>query len=107
MAEGARVEEGPLDRIDPVIHAPARLRIVTQLYVLEAADATFLVNQTGLTWGNLSTHLLKLEESGYVKVEKGFRGKRPCTMIRLTDEGRAAFRAYREAMREMLEALPG
>lgn len=94
------------DRIDPVIHAPARLKIVKQLYVLEAADATFLVNQTGLTWGNLSTHLTRLEESGYVAVEKGYRGKRPCTMIRLTDAGRSAFRQYRVTMQQMLDELP-
>ena len=54
----------PLSKIDTVIHAPARLKVMTQLYVLEAADATFLVNRTGLTWGNLSTHLAKLEDSG-------------------------------------------
>jgi DNA-binding MarR family transcriptional regulator len=107
MTDGGAGAGGAVDRIDPVIHAPARLRIVTQLYVLEAADATFLVNQTGLTWGNLSTHLGKLEESGYVAVEKGFRGKKPCTMIRLTAEGRLAFREYRATMQQMLDELPG
>lgn len=96
----------PLSRIDPVIHAPARLKVVTQLYVVEAADATFLVNRTGLTWGNLSTHLARLEESGYVALEKGFRGKKPYTMIRLTDEGREAFRRYRATMQEALDSLP-
>jgi DNA-binding MarR family transcriptional regulator len=95
-----------LDRIDPLIHAPARLKIVTQLYVLEAADATFLVNRTGLTWGNLSTHLSRLEEAGYVRVEKGYRGKTPCTMVKLSDEGRAAFRRYRETMHAALAELP-
>ena len=95
-----------LNRIDPVIHAPARLKIVTQLYIVEAADATFLVNQTGLTWGNLSTHLGKLEASGYVAVDKGYRGKTPCTMISLTEAGRAAFRQYRASMQEALSGLP-
>ena len=95
-----------LDWIDPVIHAPARLSIVIQLYVVEAMDATFLVNRTGLTWGNLSTHLTKLEESGYVSVEKEFRGKKPCTMIGLTEKGRAAFRRYRAGMSETLGDLP-
>jgi DNA-binding transcriptional ArsR family regulator len=66
----------PLSKIDPVVHAPARLMVLTLLYVVEAADATFLVGQTGLTWGNLSTHLSKLEESGYVAVEKSFRRAR-------------------------------
>lgn len=95
----------PLDWIDSVIHAPARLSIVIQLYVVEAMDATFLVNRTGLTWGNLSTHLSKLEESGYVEVEKEFRGKKPCTMISLTEKGREAFRRYRAAMQETLGSL--
>ena len=97
---------GSMDWIDPVIHSPGRLKIVLELYVLEAADATFLVNRTGLTWGNLSTHLGKLEESGYVAVEKGYDGKKPRTMIRLTDEGRAAFREYRARMRQALDELP-
>lgn len=79
---------------------------MTQLYVVEAMDATFLVNRTGLTWGNLSTHLTKLEESGYVDLQKEFRGKKPCTMIRLTDKGRAAFREYRASMQEALGDLP-
>jgi DNA-binding MarR family transcriptional regulator len=95
-----------LNWIDPVIHAPARLKLVTQLYVVEAADATFLVNQTGLTWGNLSTHLGKLEESGYVAIEKLFRSKTPCTMISLTEEGREAFRRYRTNMQRALSGLP-
>jgi len=94
------------DWIDPVIHAPARLRVMTQLYVVDAVDATFLLNQTGLTWGNLSTHLSKLEESGYVVLDKGYRGKKPCTMISLTDKGRAAFKAYRENMQLALDELP-
>jgi DNA-binding MarR family transcriptional regulator len=92
--------------IDPVIQAPARLKIVTQLYVVDAADATFLVNQTKLTWSNLSPHLGKLEESGYVVVEKEFRGKKPCSMIRLTDEGRAAFQEYRVNMQRALAEPP-
>jgi DNA-binding MarR family transcriptional regulator len=96
----------PLDWIDSVIHAPARLSIVIQLYVVDAMDATFLVNRTGLTWGNLSTHLSKLEESGYVEIEKEFRGKKPCTMISLTEKGRAAFQRYRAGMREALGDLP-
>jgi DNA-binding MarR family transcriptional regulator len=96
----------PLSKIDPVVHAPARLMVLTLLYVVEAADATFLVGQTGLTWGNLSTHLGKLEESGYVTVEKSFRGKRPCTMIRLTSEGRTAFQRYRANLQQALADLP-
>jgi len=92
--------------IDPVIHVPARFAIVMQLFVVEAADATFLVNRTGLTWGNLGSHVGKLEKAGYVEVDKGFRGKKPCTMIRLTERGRAAFREYRSKMQELLAELP-
>ena len=73
-----------------------------QLFVVDAADATFLLNRTGLTWGNLSTHISKLEDAGYVAVEKTFRGKKPCTMVRLTTTGRTAFEDYRSTMREAL-----
>ena len=98
--------EGPAEWIDPLIHAPARLQIVMQLLVVDAADATFLLNRTGLTWGNLSSHLGKLEEAGYVSIEKTFKGKKPWTMIRLTEEGRSAFRHYRARMQETLSRLP-
>ena len=97
----------PTDWIDPLIHAPARLQIVMQLYVVESVDATFLLHRTGLTWGNLSSHLGKLEEAGYVAVEKSFRGKKPWTMIRLTNAGRDAFENYRARMQETLSDLPG
>lgn len=96
----------PLSNIDPVIHAPARLKLVTQLYVVEAADATFLVNATGLTWGNLATHLRKLEEHRYVKIDKEFRGRKPHTTISLTERGRTAFQAYRNTMQAALDDLP-
>lgn len=91
--------------IDTLIHTPARLQIVVQLFVVDAADATFLLNRTGLTWGNLSSHIGKLEEAGYVSVEKTFKGKKPLTMIRLTETGRAAFQTYRSTMQEVFAAL--
>ena len=59
----SKVADGSTDWIDPLIHAPARLQIVMQLFVVEATDATFLLHRTGLTWGNLSSHLSKLEEA--------------------------------------------
>ena len=102
----SKAGDGPTDWIDPVIHAPARLQIVMQLYVLEAADATFLQNRTGLTWGNLSSHLNKLEKAGYVAIEKSFKGKKPWTMVRLTKGGREAFEGYRRKMQETLADLP-
>jgi DNA-binding MarR family transcriptional regulator len=89
--------------LDPIIHAPARLSVLTYLSVVESSDFVFLKNMTGLTWGNLSTHLSKLEEAGYVEIEKQFKDKKPQTMIRLTDEGRAAFQAYRQDIRRALD----
>jgi DNA-binding MarR family transcriptional regulator len=96
----------PLADIDQIIHASARLMVLTYLYVVESVDYVFLKNQTGLTWGNLSTHLNKLEEAGYVTVEKGFKGKKPHSMIHLTDRGRAAFRNYKNSMQQVLDDLP-
>ena len=92
--------------IDRVIHAPARLALLTYLYVVESADFVFLMRLTGLTWGNLSTHLRKLEDAGYVDIEKGYKGKKPRTMICLSDEGRAAFREYKNRMQQVLGDLP-
>lgn len=93
--------------IDRVVHEPARLMLMAALYVLDSADYTFLMNLTGVTWGNLSAHISKLEESGYVEVEKSFKGKRPNTMLRLTPAGRAAFQTYRQKMKGFLDGLPG
>jgi DNA-binding MarR family transcriptional regulator len=92
----------PPGDIDKVIHEPARLLIVANLYVVESADFTFLMNQTGLTWGNLSSHMSKLEKAGYVLVEKTFVGKRPYTLLHLTPEGREAFETYRVQMQQLL-----
>jgi len=96
----------PLADIDQVIHAPARLMVVTYLYVVESADFVFLMRLTGLTWGNLSSHLGKLEKEGYIEIQKEFVGKKPHTMIRLTDRGRAAFREYKRRMQQVLGELP-
>lgn len=96
----------PLADIDQVIHAPARLMVLTYLYVVESADYVFLMRLTGLTWGNLSTHLARLEEAGYIIIEKGFRGKKPHTIIRLSKLGRTAFRDYKRSMQKVLDDLP-
>jgi len=96
----------PLADLDRVVHAPARLRVLTTLYVVDSADSVFLVRQTGLTWGNLATHLSKLEEAGYVAIEKAFRGRKPHTTVRLTDRGRGAFRSYKNSLKQVLDDLP-
>lgn len=81
--------------VDRLLHEPARLLIASLLYTVEKTDFLFLLRETGLTKGNLSTHLARLESAGYVKIEKSFRGKIPQTLIELTPAGRAAFEAYR------------
>ena len=92
--------------IDRLVHEPARFQVMALLYVIESADFTFLMGQLGLTWGNLSAHITKLEEGGYVTVEKGFKGKRPQTMLSLTRQGRKAFQTYRQTMKQMLDDIP-
>ncbi|KAA3664515.1 MAG: transcriptional regulator [Chloroflexi bacterium] len=92
--------------IDKLIHEPARLMIVANLSVVESADFTFLMNRTDLTWGNLSSHLNKLEQAGYVEMEKTFVGKRPYTLLKLTENGRSAFQTYREKMAQVFNNLP-
>jgi DNA-binding MarR family transcriptional regulator len=92
--------------IDKIIHEPARLMILAYLSVINSADFLFLMNQTGLTRGNLSSHLSKLEEAGYVEIKKEFVDKIPRTLLKLTKKGRKAFSEYRENMKKMLESLP-
>lgn len=99
-------EPHPLADIDQLIHAPARLMVLTYLYVVESADYVFLMRLTGLTWGNLSTHLSKLEEAGYIAIKKEFKGKKPHTVISLTRRGRAAFREYKKSLQQVLDDLP-
>lgn len=90
------------ESLDRVIHEPARLKLMTLLFVVDEADFTYLSNQTGLTAGNLSTHMTKLEDAGYVTVDKSFAGRRPRTAYQLTTDGRNALVAYRHAMDDML-----
>ena len=96
----------PLANIDQVIHAPARLMVLTYLYVVESADYVFLVRLTGLSWGNLSTHLTKLKEAGYIALNKEFKGNKPHTTVCLTATGRNAFRKYKNSVQQVLNDLP-
>jgi DNA-binding MarR family transcriptional regulator len=91
-----------IGNIDKIIHEPARLMILSLLYVIESADFKFVKGQTNLSWGNLSSHISKLEEAGYVEVEKKTKGKKPITLFKLTPEGRKAFEKYREDMKRFL-----
>ena len=91
-----------LQDVDRVVHEPARLMILGLLTSCGQADFVFLVNETGLSKGNLSSHLIKLEEAGYVSIEKTFRGKVPLTMARITKTGRTALLRYRKVLLEVL-----
>lgn len=100
------IDLAPLSDIDRLVHEPARFQVMALLYVVDGADFIFIMQQLGLTWGNLSAHIAKLEEGGYVNVEKGYKGKRPQTMLSLTKQGRKAFQTYRQVMKKMLDDLP-
>lgn len=91
--------------LDKTIHEPARLAIMAVLYASDEADFLFLTNSTGLTKGNLSTHIAKLEEAGYVTVTKSFNGKIPHTAYSLTRQGRAAFARYHKDLSEITKRV--
>jgi DNA-binding MarR family transcriptional regulator len=95
----------PIENIDPAIHAPSRLMILAYLAAIESADFTFLLNQTGLTRGNLSTHISRLEEAGYVEVKKEFVDRIPRTLYMLTNPGKKAIQDYRDNMRSVIDQL--
>ena len=95
-----------LKNIDRLIHEPTRLMIMTQLYVVESADFLFLQHQLQMTPGNLSSHLSKLEEAGYVEIVKEFIERKPHTALKLTKKGRDAFKEYRKSIKKVLEDLP-
>jgi DNA-binding MarR family transcriptional regulator len=103
--ETAGTDVQPIADIDRLVHEPARLMILTILYVVESADFLYLMRQTGLTRGNLSSHLSKLEVAGYIDVKKEFVDKIPRTLLRMTDTGRDAFQSYRQNMMQVLEDL--
>lgn len=88
--------------LDRVLHEPARLVIVTLLSGLKEADFLYLLRESSLTKGNLSSHLNRLEEASYIEIEKTFRGKIPLTLVRLTKTGRAALRDYKKAINRLL-----
>ncbi len=94
-----------LQDIDRTIHEPARLLLLIYLFSVEKADFTFLKQQTGMTQGNLSSHLNKLESAGYILSEKRFRGKRPLTLIHISDTGREAFTSYVKGMHHYFSDL--
>jgi DNA-binding transcriptional ArsR family regulator len=88
-----------LSSLDRVIHEPARLMIMTVLFAVEEADFVYLQRECGLTQGNLSSHLSKLEGVGYLSISKTFKGKYPLTLCKLTRKGRQAFDSYSASLR--------
>ena len=93
----------PLAGIDKLVHEPARLMILGTLHAVESADFLFIERQTGLTRGNLSSHMSKLEEKGYIEISKEFVDKIPRTLLRITEEGRAALLEYTNNMKQVLD----
>ena len=89
-------------KLDPLLHSELRLAVMSVLAGVESADFTFLKQQTGATSGNLSVQIDKLSAAGYIAVEKGFKGKMPCTTCSITPSGLAAFEAYVEALKDYL-----
>ena len=96
--------DSPLE-IDKIIHEPARLQIMTQLFVVDEVDFIYLMRQTGLTWGNLSSHMTKLEDAGYIGVRKEFQDKKPRTILNMTPAGRKAFEKYRKMLDKVFEGI--
>jgi DNA-binding transcriptional ArsR family regulator len=98
--------DAPPGEVDRLLHEPARLRLAALLYTVESADFLFLLRESGLTKGNLSFHLTKLEAAGYVSIAKTYRCKVPLTVCGLTEQGREALRRYRDHLRRLVEELP-
>ena len=91
--------------VDRLIHEPARLIILSILYVLESADFLYLLSETGLGKGNLSSHLTRLEQAEYITIEKTYRGKTPMTICKLTGTGQTAFETYREQLKNVVNTM--
>lgn len=104
MSEPNRpVDLRSLTELDRLIHEPARMVIVTILANVESADFLYLQRETALTKGNLSSHLSKLEEAGYISIEKTYRGKIPLTLCHLTEAGQKAYREYRRKLKAFVD----
>lgn len=98
--------DSSIQGVDRVIHEPNRLLIMAQLYVVESADFLFLQHQTGMTPGNLSAHISKLEAAGYIEVTKEYLDRKPHTALKLTTKGRLAFKEYTRQVRQFVSKLP-
>jgi len=93
----------PFQPLDPLLHAELRLAVMSLLISVDEAEFPYIKEQTGATAGNLSVQIDKLSAAGYIEVEKTFKGKRPCTICRITAKGRQAFETYVEALKSYLQ----
>ena len=100
--QGNSKDELIIPEINRLIHEPSRLLILSYLYVVKNADLIFFKRKTNLSWGNLSTHASKLEEAGYIQIDKQFRDKKPVTILEITSLGRKAFDEYKTTMKQVL-----
>ena len=93
----------PFQPLDPLLHSELRLAVMSLLISADEAEFPYIKEQTGATAGNLSVQVDKLSEAGYIEVEKTFKGKRPCTICRITPKGNQAFEAYVKALKSYLK----
>ena len=89
-------------KLNPLLHSELRLAVMSILVGADEADFVYIRKQTGATSGNLSVQLDKLNEAGYITVEKGFKGRKPCTICRVTESGIAAFSEYVSALKDYI-----
>lgn len=89
-------------KLNPLLHSELRLAVISILVGVDEADFVYIRKQTGATAGNLSVQLDKLSEAGYMAVEKGFKGKKPCTTCRVTEAGISAFSEYVAALMDYI-----
>lgn len=91
-----------LKPLDPLLHSELRLAVVSILIGVESADFVYLKQRTGATSGNLSVQIDKLSKAGYIDIEKGFVGRKPRTLCKITDVGKTAFKQYVEVLKEYI-----
>ncbi len=99
-------EPGPFLQVDRLLHEPARLLILSILAGAEAVEFRFVEQFSGLSKGNLSSHMSKLEAAGLIEISKAFRGKHPVTTLRMTPQGRQSLSAYRAQLETLVSSIP-
>ena len=88
--------------VDKIIHEPSRSIILAILHVVPQADFLFLQRETQLTKGNLTIHLSRLEDAGFIRIEKTYLDRRPLTVCKITKEGKKAFEKYRQQLKQFI-----